>query len=40
VTFTAASGKQDVARAARVDHIHQVKDRGDGTSIYAIDLSH
>jgi 2',3'-cyclic-nucleotide 2'-phosphodiesterase / 3'-nucleotidase len=40
VTFTAASGKQDVARAARVDHIHQMKDRGDGTSIYAIDLSH
>lgn len=40
VVFTAASGKQDVARAASVDRIHQVKDHGDGTATYAIDLSH
>ena len=40
VVFTAASGKQDVARAAGVDRIHQVKDHGDGTATYAIDLSH
>jgi 2',3'-cyclic-nucleotide 2'-phosphodiesterase / 3'-nucleotidase len=40
VVFTAASDKQDVAHAAGVGHIRQVKDHGDGTATYAIDLSH
>jgi 2',3'-cyclic-nucleotide 2'-phosphodiesterase/3'-nucleotidase len=39
VTFTAASGKQGVARAAGLENILQVKDKGDGTATYAIDLS-
>jgi 2',3'-cyclic-nucleotide 2'-phosphodiesterase/3'-nucleotidase len=39
VTFTAASGKQDVARAAGLGNIRQLKDHGDGTATYAIDLS-
>jgi 2',3'-cyclic-nucleotide 2'-phosphodiesterase/3'-nucleotidase len=40
VVFTAASGKQDVARDAGLDNIRQLKDHGDGTATYAIDLSH
>ena len=40
VVFTDASGKQDVARAAGLDNIRQLKDHGDGTATYAIDLSH
>lgn len=39
VVFTAASGKQDVARDAGLDNIRQLKDHGDGTATYAIDLS-
>ncbi|MBT2143868.1 MULTISPECIES: bifunctional 2',3'-cyclic-nucleotide 2'-phosphodiesterase/3'-nucleotidase [unclassified Rhodanobacter] len=39
VVFTDASGKQDVARAAGLGHIRQLKDHGDGTATYAIDLS-
>jgi 2',3'-cyclic-nucleotide 2'-phosphodiesterase/3'-nucleotidase len=39
VTFTAASGKLDVARAAGLDNIRLLKDHGDGTATYAIDLS-
>ncbi|HEY8329507.1 MAG TPA: bifunctional 2',3'-cyclic-nucleotide 2'-phosphodiesterase/3'-nucleotidase [Rhodanobacter sp.] len=40
VVFTDASGKQAVAREAGLDHIRQLKDHGDGTATYAIDLSH
>jgi 2',3'-cyclic-nucleotide 2'-phosphodiesterase/3'-nucleotidase len=40
VVFTAASGKQSVAREAGLDNIRQLKDHGDGTATYAIDLSH
>ncbi|MDO1529233.1 bifunctional 2',3'-cyclic-nucleotide 2'-phosphodiesterase/3'-nucleotidase [Fulvimonas sp. R45] len=39
VTFTAASGKQDVARADGFDGIRQLKENGDGTATYTIDLS-
>jgi 2',3'-cyclic-nucleotide 2'-phosphodiesterase/3'-nucleotidase len=39
VVFTGASGKQDVAREAGLDNIRQLKDHGDGTATYAIDLS-
>jgi 2',3'-cyclic-nucleotide 2'-phosphodiesterase / 3'-nucleotidase len=39
VVFTDASGKQDVARKAGLDHIRQLKDHGDGTATYGIDLS-
>ncbi|WP_036139150.1 bifunctional 2',3'-cyclic-nucleotide 2'-phosphodiesterase/3'-nucleotidase [Luteibacter sp. 9135] len=38
VTFTAASGKQDIA-AAQGLAITQVHDNGDGTAVYALDLS-
>jgi 2',3'-cyclic-nucleotide 2'-phosphodiesterase/3'-nucleotidase len=40
VTFTAASGKQDVAHADGLGGIRQLEDNGDGTAVYAIDLSH
>ena len=40
VVFTAASDKLDVARAAGLEHIRLLRDNGDGTSTYAIDLSH
>jgi len=40
VMFKAASNKQDVAREAGLKNIRQVKDNGDGTAVYAIDLSH
>ena len=39
IVFTDASGKQDVAREAGLDSIRQLKDHGDGTATYAIDLS-
>jgi 2',3'-cyclic-nucleotide 2'-phosphodiesterase/3'-nucleotidase len=39
VTFSAASGKLDVARAAGLANIRLLKDHGDGTATYAIDLS-
>ncbi|TAL85665.1 MAG: bifunctional 2',3'-cyclic-nucleotide 2'-phosphodiesterase/3'-nucleotidase [Rhodanobacter sp.] len=39
IVFTGASGKQDIARAAGLDNIHLLKDHGDGTATYAIDLS-
>jgi 2',3'-cyclic-nucleotide 2'-phosphodiesterase / 3'-nucleotidase len=39
LVFTDASGKQDVARDAGLDNIRQLKDHGDGTATYAIDLS-
>jgi len=40
VVFTDASGKQAVAREAGLGNIRQLKDHGDGTATYAIDLSH
>ncbi|EIL97117.1 bifunctional metallophosphatase/5'-nucleotidase [Rhodanobacter thiooxydans] len=39
VVFTGASGKQDVARTAGLANIRELKDHGDGTATYAIDLS-
>ncbi len=40
VVFKGAAGKQDVAREAGLKNIRQLKDNGDGTAVYAIDLSH
>lgn len=39
ITFTSASGKLELARAAGLSDIALLKDNGDGTSTYAIDLS-
>jgi len=39
VVFRAAAGKQAVATAAGLHHVRQLKDHGDGTATYAIDLS-
>ncbi|MFC4763468.1 bifunctional 2',3'-cyclic-nucleotide 2'-phosphodiesterase/3'-nucleotidase [Dyella koreensis] len=39
VVFKGAAGKQAVAQAAGVKNVRQVKDHGDGTATYAIDLS-
>jgi 2',3'-cyclic-nucleotide 2'-phosphodiesterase/3'-nucleotidase len=39
VVFKGAAGKQDVAREAGLKHIRQLRDNGDGTAVYAIDLS-
>ncbi|HXD37701.1 MAG TPA: bifunctional 2',3'-cyclic-nucleotide 2'-phosphodiesterase/3'-nucleotidase [Rhodanobacter sp.] len=39
VVFTAAAGKLDVAEAAGLRNIRLLKDNGDGTAVYAIDLS-
>ncbi|SEW27293.1 bifunctional 2',3'-cyclic-nucleotide 2'-phosphodiesterase/3'-nucleotidase [Luteibacter sp. 329MFSha] len=38
VTFTSASGKEDVAKSLGLP-IRQLRDNGDGTAVYAIDLS-
>ncbi|HEX7816487.1 bifunctional 2',3'-cyclic-nucleotide 2'-phosphodiesterase/3'-nucleotidase [Dyella sp.] len=40
VVFRTAANKIDVAREAGLTNISQVKDNGDGTAIYAINLSH
>ena len=40
VVFTGAANKLDVAKAAGLKNIRVVKDNGDGTAIYAIDLTH
>lgn len=40
VVFKGASGKQDVARDAGLKGIRQLSDGGDGSAVYAIDLSH
>jgi len=40
VVFKTASGKLDVARTAGLKNITLIKDNGDGTATYAIDLSH
>ncbi|BDU19587.1 bifunctional 2',3'-cyclic-nucleotide 2'-phosphodiesterase/3'-nucleotidase [Dyella sp. GSA-30] len=39
VVFKAAAGKQDIAHAVGLKNITLLKDNGDGTAIYAIDLS-
>jgi 2',3'-cyclic-nucleotide 2'-phosphodiesterase/3'-nucleotidase len=39
VTFKSAAGKLDVARAAGLDNVAQLRDNGDGTALYAVDLS-
>lgn len=38
VTFTSAAGKLASARAAGIEGIRQLRDNGDGTATYAIDL--
>jgi 2',3'-cyclic-nucleotide 2'-phosphodiesterase/3'-nucleotidase len=40
VVFTAASDKQAVAEADGLHNVHPLRDNGDGTAVYAIDLSH
>jgi len=40
VVFTSAAGKLDLARAAGLDNIAQLKENGDGTALYSLDLSH
>ncbi len=40
VVFTGAANKLDVAKAAGLKNIRLLKDNGDGTATYAIDLSH
>ncbi|OOG43483.1 bifunctional 2',3'-cyclic-nucleotide 2'-phosphodiesterase/3'-nucleotidase [Rhodanobacter sp. C05] len=40
VVFKSASDKQALAQKAGLDDIRQLKDHGDGTATYAIDLSH
>ena len=40
VVFKAAAGKQDIAHAVGLKNITLLKDNGDGTAVYAIDLSH
>ncbi|CAM5259812.1 bifunctional 2',3'-cyclic-nucleotide 2'-phosphodiesterase/3'-nucleotidase [Rhodanobacter lindaniclasticus] len=39
VVFTGAAGKLDVAKAAGLHNIRQLRDNGDGTAVYAIDLA-
>ena len=39
IVFKGAAGKQDVARTAGLENVRQIKDSGDGTATYAIDLS-
>ena len=40
VVFTGRAGKLDVAKAAGLTNIRMLKDNGDGTAVYAIDLAH
>ncbi|HXR63230.1 MAG TPA: bifunctional 2',3'-cyclic-nucleotide 2'-phosphodiesterase/3'-nucleotidase [Rudaea sp.] len=40
VTFKSAAGKLEIARAAGIDNVTQLKDNGDGTAVYSLDLSH
>ena len=40
VLFTSASGRQAVARTDGLGNVRELKDHGDGTATYAIDLSH
>jgi 2',3'-cyclic-nucleotide 2'-phosphodiesterase/3'-nucleotidase len=40
VVFTSASGKQSIAEDDGLHDIQQLRDNGDGTAVYSIDLSH
>jgi 2',3'-cyclic-nucleotide 2'-phosphodiesterase/3'-nucleotidase len=40
MVFTGRAGKLGVARAAGLTNVRLLKDNGDGTSLYAIDLAH
>jgi 2',3'-cyclic-nucleotide 2'-phosphodiesterase/3'-nucleotidase len=40
IVFTAAANKLDVAKAAGLMTIRVLKDNGDGTAVYGIELSH
>ncbi|GGA28003.1 bifunctional metallophosphatase/5'-nucleotidase [Dyella nitratireducens] len=40
VVFTSASDKQSLAEADGLHNIRQLRDNGDGTAVYVIDLSH
>ncbi len=39
VVFTSAAGRLELARAAGLDNVSLVKDKGDGSAVYSIDLS-
>ena len=39
VVFNSAAGKIDLARASGLDGVRQLKDNGDGTAVYALDLT-
>lgn len=39
VTFKSAAGKLEVARATGIDNVALLKDNGDGTAVYSLDLS-
>jgi 2',3'-cyclic-nucleotide 2'-phosphodiesterase/3'-nucleotidase len=39
VTYTTASAKLELARAAGIDGLRLLRDHGDGLSTYAVDLS-
>ena len=39
VIFTSAAGKLDLARGDGIDNVSLLKDNGDGSAVYAIDLS-
>ncbi len=39
VTLTSASGKLDLARSAGLNYVHWLKDNGNGTATYTVDLS-
>lgn len=39
IVFTSAAGKLDLARAAGLDNVALVKDNGDGSATYSVDLS-
>ena len=39
VVFKGAAGKEEVAREVGLKNVRQLKDNGDGTAVYAIDLS-
>jgi len=40
VVFTSASDKQNVAETDGLKNVRQLRDNGDGTAVYVIDLSH
>jgi 2',3'-cyclic-nucleotide 2'-phosphodiesterase/3'-nucleotidase len=40
VTFKSAAGKLELARQAGLDNVALLEDKGDGTAIYTVDLSH